>query len=112
LECLLGKHTSPLDASAFQLLQKPYTQTWVDIGAGDGRFVLHAARVHPDVLAIGVDACRENLAGAARKTPPNALFLIANALALPEEHRTWPRTSPSTSPGAACWRGCCAPTPG
>ena len=85
MQFILGKRTYPLDAAALQLKRKPYLQTWVDIGSGDGRFVLHAASANPGVFTIGVDACRENLASASRKAPPNALFLIANALALPEE---------------------------
>jgi hypothetical protein len=85
VQFILGKRTYPLDAAALQLKREPYPQTWVDIGSGDGRFVLHAARANPGIFTIGVDACRENLVSASRRSPPNALFLIANALALPEE---------------------------
>jgi 16S rRNA (adenine(1408)-N(1))-methyltransferase len=34
---------------------------------------------------IGIDTCRENLHQVSRKALPNALYLIANAEALPEE---------------------------
>lgn len=36
-------------------------------------------------IYIGIDACREILREASRKGPPNALYVIANALALPPE---------------------------
>lgn len=57
----------------------------IDLGTGDGQFVLRAARAHPVQYVIGIDACRENLREASRRAPANALFLIANALALPAE---------------------------
>jgi 16S rRNA (adenine(1408)-N(1))-methyltransferase len=34
-------------------------------------------------LAIGIDACREQLAERSRRAPANALYLIANALSVP-----------------------------
>ena len=57
----------------------------LDLGAGDGRFVAQMARAYPDSLAIGIDACRENLIEQSRRAPENAMFLVANALTLPEE---------------------------
>ena len=57
----------------------------LDLGTGDGRYALHVARQDPATLAIGLDACRENLRAASRTAPPNALFVIANALDLPAE---------------------------
>lgn len=57
----------------------------VDLGTGDGKFVLHEAQREPGCLAIGIDACRENLHAASRTAPRNALFAIANAYALPVE---------------------------
>lgn len=62
-----------------------YSQVLVDIGTGDGRFVEYIARTQPNWRVIGVDACRENLRVAARRLPQNAEFIIANALALPQE---------------------------
>jgi hypothetical protein len=43
------------------------------------------ARTSPTWFAVGVDACRDNLRKASRKAPSNALYVIANALALPKE---------------------------
>jgi 16S rRNA (adenine(1408)-N(1))-methyltransferase len=61
----------------------------VDLGTGDGRFVLQAATARPDVLAIGVDADAASMADAARRARrggrANALFVIAAAEALPPE---------------------------
>lgn len=57
----------------------------VDVGTGDGRYVLHVARTRPEWFVIVVDACRDNLRKASRKAPHNALYVIANALAMPEE---------------------------
>ena len=62
-----------------------YGGVLIDIGTGDGRYVLHVARTCPNWFALGVDACRENLRKASRKAPGNALYVIANALALPRE---------------------------
>ena len=62
----------------------------VDIGTGDGRFVLAAARDDPRVLVIGVDADASSMAESSRRAVrrdalPNALFVVAAAEALPRE---------------------------
>jgi hypothetical protein len=43
------------------------------------------AEQQPDRFFIGIDACRENLRANSRTKLPNALFVIANAQALPQE---------------------------
>jgi trans-aconitate methyltransferase len=55
----------------------------IDLGTGDGRFVLHTARAHPAHYVIGIDACRDNLYEASRRAPANVLFLIANVCRMP-----------------------------
>lgn len=60
-----------------------YDEVIVDLGTGDGRFVEYLARRYPARGAIGVDACRENLRTSSRTAPENALFVVADALALP-----------------------------
>ena len=63
----------------------------VDLGTGDGRFVLRLARARRDALVVGVDAIAEPMSGsasrAARKPTrggaSNALFVVADALAPP-----------------------------
>ena len=87
MEILLGKTSQWIDGELFRRKRAAYGQVWIDIGTGDGHFVLHAARSNPQALVIGLDACRENLSGASRQAPENALFVIANALSLPGELR-------------------------
>jgi 16S rRNA (adenine(1408)-N(1))-methyltransferase len=74
----------------------------VDLGTGDGRYVLATAAACPDRLVIGVDANAAAMADAARKATarsgkpgkpgkpgrgglPNALFVVAAVEALPVE---------------------------
>ena len=65
----------------------------IDIGTGDGAFVVRRARAEPTRLWVGIDANRENLAEVSRKAArrpergglPNALFVHASAEALPPE---------------------------
>jgi 16S rRNA (adenine(1408)-N(1))-methyltransferase len=78
-----------LDAEALD----GWSAVHVDLGTGDGKFVLRAARAEPDVLHVGIDALAEPMgeaaARAARKPArggvPNALFVAADALAPPPE---------------------------
>lgn len=56
----------------------------IDLGTGDGRYVLRAAAENPDTLFIGVDANAAAMAGASRRATrrdalPNALFAVAAA---------------------------------
>ena len=85
MECIRGKTSAEIDADALAAGVAGYRNVLIDIGTGDGRFVLRVARTRPNWFALGVDACRENLRKASRKAPPNALYVIANALALPGE---------------------------
>jgi len=65
----------------------------VDLGTGDGRFVLAAASDRPDRLVVGIDASAAAMAEASRRAAasprrggrPNALFVAAAAEALPPE---------------------------
>jgi 16S rRNA (adenine(1408)-N(1))-methyltransferase len=63
----------------------------VDLGTGDGRFVLHAARAQPHALVIGVDADAASMVEASRRAArrrdglPNALFVVAAVERLPVE---------------------------
>jgi tRNA G46 methylase TrmB len=56
----------------------------VDLGTGDGRYVLAAAGDDPDTLVIGLDASASAMAAASRKVArgaslPNALFAVVAA---------------------------------
>ena len=85
MESLHGKHTCILDVTDFAARLRGCQQIVMDIGTGDGRYVAHLARCSPERLVIGIDTCRENLHHVSRKSLPNALYLIANAEALPAE---------------------------
>lgn len=85
MECIRGKTSAEIDADALAAGAAGYGDVLIDVGTGDGRYVLHVARTHPTWFAIGVDACRDNLHKTSRQAPPNALYVIANALALPRE---------------------------
>lgn len=64
---------------------KTYREITVDLGAGDGRFVRDLAIKHPASGAIAVDLCEANLRTSSRAGAGNALFVVADALALPAE---------------------------
>jgi 16S rRNA (adenine(1408)-N(1))-methyltransferase len=56
----------------------------IDLGTGDGRYVLAAAGARPDTLVIGLDADAAGMAEASRRAArrnalPNALFAVAAA---------------------------------
>jgi len=85
MEIIRGKQASFMDAAALAECLAGYERIHIDIGTGDGRFVRHVAQTCPTTFALGIDAARENLRQQARRAPENALFIIANALALPSE---------------------------
>lgn len=65
----------------------------MDLGTGDGRFVLAHAAAHPDRLVLGIDAQHAAMADASRRAarPPgrgglaNARFVVSSLEALPME---------------------------
>jgi 16S rRNA (adenine(1408)-N(1))-methyltransferase len=65
----------------------------LDLGTGDGKYVLAVASACPDVLVIGVDADASSMAEASRRAArggrkgglDNALFVAAAAESLPDE---------------------------
>lgn len=61
----------------------------MDVGAGDGGYVLYRARSEPTTFAIGLDASPDALAGGAwrakRARLPNAAFLVDGIERLPRE---------------------------
>ncbi len=85
MECIRGKTSTEIGVDRLAADVAGYDDVLIDVGTGDGRYVLHVARTSPTWFALGVDACRDNLRKASRKAPSNALYVIANALALPEE---------------------------
>lgn len=85
MEGIRGKQAWVIDAATLAARIVGYREMLIDIGTGDGRYVRTIARECPPWFVIGIDACRENLRGVSRNAPCNALFVIANALALPRE---------------------------
>lgn len=83
LERIEGRRTRRMDAAELAGSVATYAELELDLGTGDGRYVRTIALRHPERFVIGVDACRENLRDASRRAPHNALYLVANALALP-----------------------------
>jgi predicted RNA methylase len=85
MEIMRGKHASFMDTAGLAEQLAGYSTVHIDIGTGDGRFVQHMVQANPYTFVIGIDACRENLVEVSRRTPANALFVIANAYTLPCE---------------------------
>lgn len=85
MEGICGKQPYMIDAPTLAARIVGYQGILMDIGTGDGRYVQTIARGCPSSLVIGIDTCRENLRATSRAAPRNALFVIANALALPRE---------------------------
>src|ERR671931_2020 len=88
-----GKRTYELGRSELEGLMSPFEDVLVDVGTGDGRFVLAHARANPRTFAIGFDpvasAMESSSLSAARKPErggvPNALFVVATAEDPPPE---------------------------
>jgi 16S rRNA (adenine(1408)-N(1))-methyltransferase len=80
-----GKHVREMDARELADWRERYQEVVVDLGAGDGRFIRELAGRNRQIGAIGVDLCAANLRAASRTAGENALFIVADALALPEE---------------------------
>jgi tRNA G46 methylase TrmB len=59
VECIRGKTSAEIDVDGLGVAG--YGDVLIDVGTGDGRYVLHVARTRPTWFAIGVDACRDNL---------------------------------------------------
>lgn len=83
MEQIIGRAVHALPDDGLRLLRACYAQTFLDFGTGDGRLVRQIAIERGEWLAIGVDAARVPLERVSRRAPANALFLIANATALP-----------------------------
>lgn len=85
MEVMPGKTSQHLDWTGFWARIRNYEQVNLDLGTGDGRYVRALAGEYPQRFFIGMDACRENLRATSRLNLPNAVFVIANAQALPQE---------------------------
>jgi len=90
-ERVLGKKRAPLDSGQLAGLVGNHEPVVIDLGTGDGRFVLDLAREDPSTLVIGIDPVPENMAESARKAAgspkkggaPNAVFIRGAAERMP-----------------------------
>ncbi|WP_119166053.1 class I SAM-dependent methyltransferase [Algihabitans albus] len=88
-----GKKQRDLSPEAFADLASGFAGIALDLGTGDGSFVLRRARTEPGVLCIGLDAVAEAMAESARRArakpakggAANALYVVARAEDLPSE---------------------------
>jgi len=87
---VIGRKVVDLDADWLRDKAGHFKATLIDIGTGEGKFILDSARENPDWLHIGLDAVAENMAhasrlAAARKTRlDNVVFLRGAAEKLPD----------------------------
>ena len=85
METIRGRMSLDLNLSELTQRLADYDHITLDLGTGDGQFVRHMAERQPETFFIGMDACRENLRVNSQRKLNNALFVIANAQALPFE---------------------------
>jgi 16S rRNA (adenine(1408)-N(1))-methyltransferase len=86
-----GNESLLLADDEFEALAREYDDVVIDLGTGDGRFVLRAARERPRSLVVGIDPVQDAMADVARRASakpsrggvPNALLVVASAEALP-----------------------------
>jgi 16S rRNA (adenine(1408)-N(1))-methyltransferase len=85
-----GRTVEALDEPAFRLLLRRYSRLVIDLGTGDGRYVLRTDFT-ADTLCIGIDADAASMQDAARRASRKGgpkhgtLFVVAAAEALPGE---------------------------
>lgn len=60
-----------------------FDRVHVDLGTGDGAYVIALARKDPGLAVIGLDTCLDHLAGSARRRPDNIRFVRLDALGWP-----------------------------
>lgn len=85
MRVIKGKTVRPIDRADLLAWSVRYEEIVVDLGAGDGRFVRHLAAGAAGIGAIGVDLCAAGMRNSSRTAGENALFVIGDALALPDE---------------------------
>jgi len=88
---IIGKDRVALSPEEFSLRLEGYSRIVLDLGTGDGVFVIDQARQSPEAFFIGIDAAADNLAEVSRKAERkisrggarNCLFLCAATESLP-----------------------------
>lgn len=93
MRVVTGKNVEEVQGDALAALADGYPATLVDLGCGDGSFPYRAARSHPRLFCIGIDANAEAMSGYARRAGrkpsrggvANLAFVAAGMEDLPEE---------------------------
>lgn len=99
-EQILGKKAQSISLQEVEEKAAAYKSVHIDFGTGDGLFAWRLARENPETFVIGIDAAKDSLAEAsaraikkpARGGAPNAIFLCANVLELPDEMKNLAET--------------------
>lgn len=68
----------------FEAFSRQYSRLHLDLGTGDGTFVVRNARSDADLGVVGIDTCLDHLRGAIRHYPANAMFIRSDARSLPD----------------------------
>lgn len=82
-----GKSLRDMDRVEMLVWAEQYREIIIDLGTGDGRYVRRLAAQRADCGVIGVDLVTATMQHAARTGESNALFVVADAVALPDDLR-------------------------
>lgn len=91
MRVLSGKTVTTMSREEFVAIAANYAGVDIDVGTGDGRFVLDRARHHPERLIIGLDPVAEAIQDTAnrvsrpRTRQENILFVVASVEQMPDE---------------------------
>jgi tRNA G46 methylase TrmB len=112
MRAINGKRVVEMDGTAVAAWAAGRRGVTIDLGAGDGRFARELARRRPEEGAIAVDLAAANMRDASRRAGGNALFVVADALALPDALAGVATRVTIQFPWGACCGACSAATPG
>ncbi|MBX7138294.1 MAG: class I SAM-dependent methyltransferase [Oligoflexia bacterium] len=95
MQIVRGKKLETLEPEQFRALVGQFREVWIDVGTGDGKFVLDCARQQPEILVIGIDPAWNNLEKSSHRAAQkpakggasNALFVASSVEAIPAELR-------------------------
>jgi 16S rRNA (adenine(1408)-N(1))-methyltransferase len=89
MRIVTGRSVAEWSVAEFAAVRRRFERASVDVGTGDGRFVLKQAEGDAVCLAIGIDAVKEAMADSARRSRrrriENALFVWAGIERPPTE---------------------------
>lgn len=89
MKLVLGNKTRDIEGQEFLDLTEGFSKKIVDLGTGDGKYVLNNGLKNPNHLYIGIDPIKKQLQISSRKVIRkklgNILFIVASAENLPPE---------------------------